>query len=104
MERYKDSVKTIRNNGNGERRYETMYYPRIPRKDSDIYIIAKSMYRLDNLAWEHYQDTTLWWVIHSANNFQRGTLMVPPGTRIRIPFPLDDFELQMLVDKANQNE
>ena len=93
MRRYEDIVTHIRHNGDGKRRYETMYYINVPPKTSDIYIIAKQMDRLDNLASAYYDDPTYWWIIKMANSLPGGTLQIPAGTRIRIPFPLNETKL-----------
>lgn len=91
MQRYSDTVGTIKHNNVGKLRYETMLYPNFPPKTTDKYIVAKQLDRLDLLANEWYQDSRLWWVIAKANNLSGGTFRVKPGTRIRIPFPLDSL-------------
>ncbi len=60
-------------------------YPSIPHSENDIYIITRDSDRLDLLAGQYYEDVTLWWVIATANNLGKGTLVVPPGLQIRIP-------------------
>ena len=97
MQRYEDTVKHIRHHGNGSRRYETILYPSLPRRSSDIYIISKQLQRLDLLAARYYDDSRYWWILKKANNLPGGTLHIPPGTRIRIPFPLTDFEIEQLI-------
>lgn len=102
MERYNKTVGKIKHN-NGKLRYETIYYPDIKPKLTDKYIIAKRLDRLDLMAFEWYGDSTLWWVIAKANNLQGGSFRIQPGTRVRIPFPLDtaDVNIQTLL-KNNQ--
>lgn len=97
MQRYEETVNVIRHNGDGKRRYETMLYPKIPLKTSDIYILSKKLERMDLLANEYYGDPRYWWVIRKANKLPGGTLQIPAGKRIRIPYPLDATELQVLM-------
>ena len=92
MQRYSDTIQTIRHNDVGKTRYETMLYPEFPPKITDKYIIAKRLDRLDLLANEWYNDSRYWWVIAKANNLTGGTFRVEPGTRLRIPFPINTTE------------
>lgn len=91
MQRYSDSIQEIITNG--KKRYETLYYPSFPLKDSDIYIITKKTDRLDLLADQYYGDPRFWWIISKSNNIQKGTLKLESGIKIRIPYPLDEFEI-----------
>jgi len=71
---------------NAERnRFATVILPTIPESIDDTYIRVTSMERLDKLALEFYQDSTLWWVIATAHSIPRGTIIIPPDTRLRIP-------------------
>ena len=65
--------------------YRTTIYPYIPHSEDDIYIITRDSDRLDLLSGQYYEDVTLWWVIATANNIGKGTLVVPPGKQLRIP-------------------
>lgn len=69
----------------GKRRLSTRYYPSIPIKNSDKFIVSKRGMRWDNLAYQFYRDQSLWFMIARANNIVNGSLVVPPGIRIRIP-------------------
>lgn len=60
-------------------------YPEIPLSENDIYVISQYGDRYDTLALEFYQDSELWWIISSANNFQKGSLNITPGVQLRIP-------------------
>lgn len=101
MDRYRNTVEFIKHTDGKTRRYETMYYPKFERKTTDVYIIAKRGQRLDLLAAEYYNDVELWWVIFRANpGLPGGTLQLPPGRRIRIPFPLSEFTAQELLDET----
>jgi len=57
------------------RYYVNVVYPEIPLSVDDMYIRSKEGDRLDTLAFEFYQDLTLWWIISRAN----------PDKQIRIP-------------------
>ena len=65
--------------------FRSTVYTSIPHSENDIYIITRDSDRLDLLAGQYYEDVTLWWVIATANNLGKGTLVVPPGLQIRIP-------------------
>ena len=75
--------------------YGTTYYPKIPIENSDKFIFTKVGDRLDLLAYEHYDDTSLWWIIAKANGI-RGKIALEPATLIRIPGEvtsiLEEFE------------
>ena len=65
-------------------------YPEIPDSENDIYIFCTEGERLDNLAYQYYGDSTLYWVIASANPNLIYNLLYPVlGQQIRIPFPVD---------------
>lgn len=99
MNRYSETIDIITTNG--KRRYETIYYPDFPLQDSDIYTITKLTDRLDLLAEEYYNDPRFWWVIAKSNNLMKGTLRVEPGLKIRIPYPLDDFDVITTIKEYN---
>lgn len=92
MQRYQNISSKIQTD-DGTQRYESVRYPKFPNKISDQYIITKELDRLDLIAWDWYQDTTKWWVIARANNLPGGTLRVKAGTRLRIPYPLNEYTL-----------
>ena len=69
--------------------YGTILYPKIERKDTDLYVMSRLGDRLDNLAMEFYKDVTLWWIIAQANNIGKGTMNVEIGTTLRIPQQTD---------------
>ena len=51
--------------------------------NNDVYVITQEGDRLDNLAFQYYGDSNLWWYIATAN--QISTMNVPNGTSLRIP-------------------
>jgi hypothetical protein len=72
-------------NDKGKRYYSNNIYPEIPVDINDIYIITTSIDRLDVLAFNFYGDSTLYWIISTANNLPGDTLIPEPGTQLRIP-------------------
>ena len=63
-------------------------YPEIPPTNDDNYVITVLGDRLDLLAFDFYGDSTFWWVIASANALPGDSLVVEPGTQLRIPVDL----------------
>lgn len=76
-----------------KRRYATTILPVVPESTTDTYIQTTSIERLDKLAQEFYGDVTWWWVIATANGIGKGTIMVPPNTKLRIPKKIDILDL-----------
>ena len=71
---------------NGKRVYQTVRYPEIPLNENDIYVYTTQGDRYDVLALQYYTDSSLWWVIASANpNIGLNSLVIPEGVQIRIP-------------------
>jgi nucleoid-associated protein YgaU len=55
-----------------------------------VYVVTSIGDRLDLLAFQYYNDATLWWVIAMANNNATKGLMFPePGVQLRIPTDLN---------------
>lgn len=65
--------------------YRTRLYPNIPKTDKDIYIVTQTGDRLDTLANQFYGDSSLWWIIATANNIHDATFAVEDGTTLRVP-------------------
>ena len=66
--------------------FGTTKYPVVPLSSSDIYVITQEEDRYDQLAQQYYGDSSLWWVISSANQFlKQDSYYIPLGTQIRIP-------------------
>ena len=89
MNRY-ESIKVIKDK-NFRSKYESVTYPKFPRKEDDIYIITRKLERLDLLANVYYGDSRYWWVIAQANNLGKGTLTITAGKQIRIPKNITDI-------------
>ena len=69
----------------GRRVYSSKLYPKIPLRDDDIYVASETGDRLDTLAYQYYQNSSLWWIIASANNIHDAPLGLKDGTILRIP-------------------
>tara|TARA_B100000683_G_scaffold58843_1_gene56766 strand:- start:200 stop:487 length:288 start_codon:yes stop_codon:yes gene_type:complete len=83
MSRYKtNKVKKL---ADGREVYRTKVYPQIPLRDDDIYVATQTGDRLDTLAAQYYNDSTLWWIIASANKVHNASLACEDGTVLRIP-------------------
>jgi phage tail protein X len=82
----------------GKQMYTTSRYPEIPLSENDIYVYTTQGDRYDVLALNYYGDSSLWWIIASANpNIGLSTLVIPEGVQIRIPnnisAVINDFRL-----------
>lgn len=69
----------------GRRVYRSKIYPKIPLRDDDIYVASETGDRLDTLAYQYYQDASLWWIIAVANNLHDAPFGLKDGTILRIP-------------------
>jgi hypothetical protein len=65
--------------------YKSKIYPTIPLSDDDVYIATETGDRLDTLAYQFYKDSSLWWIIASANKIHNGQVGLADGTILRIP-------------------
>lgn len=75
----------IRNTNDGRRVYRSKIYPDIPLSDTDIYVVTETDDRFDTLAYQYYNDASLWWIIASANNIHDAPFGITDGTVLRIP-------------------
>jgi hypothetical protein len=75
-------------------------YPEIPLSEEDYYVISTGGDRYDTLAQQFYSDNSLWWIIASANNSERGSLAVQPGVQLRIP--ADKDRILQLYNQVNK--
>lgn len=67
-------------------------YPDIPLNFQDQYVITTEGDRFDILAQQYYEDSSLWWIISTANpQLHQNSLYITPGTQIRIPFNPSDI-------------
>jgi hypothetical protein len=72
-------------NGTGSLYYQTNVYPEIQPTNNDYYLITTVDDRLDLLALDFYQDSSLWWVIASANALPGDSIYPPVGMQLRVP-------------------
>jgi nucleoid-associated protein YgaU len=63
--------------------YRTTIYNKVPKRDTDMYFIAQEGDRCDNLAFEYYGNSNLWWFIARVNDLK--TNNIPAGPSLRIP-------------------
>ena len=87
MARY-NGINTIRSKQNNTPSYVTVKYPEIPKEFTDIYVYTTQGDRYDLLANTYYENSSLWWIISTANYEASYDSLIPPiGTQIRIPSP-----------------
>lgn len=72
-------------NVTGSLYYRTNVYPTVEPTNTDYYVITTVEDRLDLLAFDFYQDSSLWWVIASANALPGDSIYPPIGVQLRIP-------------------
>lgn len=85
------------------RRLETTIYPDFKNLTSDdTYILTQENDRLDLLAKEFYGDEMFWHVIAKADDIGKGTLMVPPGIILRVPYYDDYSPISALIKSLNE--
>jgi hypothetical protein len=83
MSRYANNQ--IKKTFDGKEVYRPKIYPNIPLKDTDVYVMTETGDRLDTLAFEYYEDASLWWIIAAANNIHNAAIGLEDGTILRIP-------------------
>jgi hypothetical protein len=79
------TIRTLKSNATGSLYYATNVYPEIAPTDNDYYVITTVDDRLDLLAFDFYQDSSLWWIISSANALPGDSIYPPIGVQLRIP-------------------
>ena len=79
------TIETTKLNVTGSLYYVTNVYPEIAPTDNDYYVITTVDDRLDLLAFDFYQDSSLWWIISSANALPGDSIYPPVGIQLRIP-------------------
>jgi hypothetical protein len=67
---------------------KTTMYKTVPKKNTDIYLIATQGDRCDLIAQEWYGDSRYWWFVARVNHLN--SMNIPVGTRLRIPKDLSD--------------
>lgn len=79
-----ENIQIVKDN-TGERYYSNNIYPDIPLSNDDNYIITVLGDRLDLIAFDFYGDSSMWWIIASANALPGDSLYLEPGSQLRIP-------------------
>ena len=82
------------------KRRNSAILPKINPTTEDVYIIGREGDRLDMLAFEYYEDETLWWVLAETNKLGKGNMDVPPGMRVRIPAMQEWYEVLRKREKS----
>jgi hypothetical protein len=79
------NIRTTKLNTTGSLYYQTNIYPTIEPTNDDYYVITTAEDRLDLIAFDFYKDSSLWWVIASANALPGDSIYPPTGIQLRIP-------------------
>jgi hypothetical protein len=83
MSRYRNNE--VKKTFDGKEVYRTRIHPNIPLSDNDVYVMTETGDRLDTLAYEYYENSSLWWIIAAANNIHNAPMGLEDGTILRIP-------------------
>lgn len=85
MNRYRNILN--KKNSEGTRYIRNAVYPPIEETLDDIYVETEMGDRVDILAYQFYNDPSLWWIITTANpgKLRRDSYVCPAGIQIRIP-------------------
>jgi hypothetical protein len=97
--RYQNTQLTSAPN-NGPKYYVNSIYPDIPITEDDTYLIATMGDRLDNMAVDFYGDSSLWWIIASANSLPGDSLFPPLGVQLRVPGDIQEILNQYRIINA----
>ena len=76
---------SIKKTTDGRTVFQSKIYPNIPPSDEDIFVATETGDRFDTLAYQFYDDSTLWWIIACANNIHNASIGFTEGTILRIP-------------------
>lgn len=90
MNRYENLKTNV--NSKGEKYTSTVFYPTVSEQEDDIYVVTVEGDSLHNLAYEYYEDSSLWWVIGAINRkVVRSTRYLPAGVQLRIPKNVSEY-------------
>ena len=91
MNRY-ETIEELRNQNQyvgtiGDLYYKTPFYPEVGANENDIYVETEFGDRLDSLAFQFYNDVSLYWIIsiRNPNKVNFGSIYLSPGTQLAIP-------------------
>jgi|TARA_B100001939_G_C16929257_1_gene613200 hypothetical protein len=76
---------------NGIRFRSITEYPKIVRKDTDVVYYTKFGDSYSSLAYKHYKDVSLWWIIARANEGFKGNVRLPINTKLNIPTEIGEI-------------
>jgi hypothetical protein len=79
----------IKKSKSGKRVFKPTMYPKIPLRDTDIFIYPVFGDRLDTLAQKYYGDVSFWWIIAKANNLDTAEIGLDTDKQIRIPMEIE---------------
>lgn len=82
------NIPVVKLDGTGSLYYRNNVYPEVAPTDTDYYVVTTVGDRLDLLAFDFYQDSSLWWIIASANALPGDSIYPPIGIQLRIPTDL----------------
>ena len=87
----------------GNRYIKNPIYPSIEETLDDIYVETEYGDRVDVLAYQFYNNASLWWIITTANpgKLRRDSYVCPAGLQIRIP--LDPSPIIANYERINRN-
>lgn len=85
------TIQKVKLGETGSQYYTNNIYPDIPVANNDYYVITTLGDRLDLLAYDFYQDSSLWWVIASANSLPGDSIYPPIGVQLRIPINIQSI-------------
>jgi nucleoid-associated protein YgaU len=88
------NVKTVR-------RLSSTMYPNF-NTENDTLIVSQEGDRLDLLAKEYYGDPSFWFVIARANNLGKGSMNIPGGKIIRVPYYTEYGSIQTMITEFNK--
>ena len=81
--------------------YLPTVYPSLDLSNNDFYIIVREEDRMDLIAQDFFGDSTLWWLVASANDLPGDSMYPPLGFQLRIPGNLNNALSQF--ENANSN-
>lgn len=99
MARYENQ--RIKTNADSNRVFTSTLIPNPKDIISTIRVETTSGDRLDTLAKRYYDDSSLWWIIARANNYNGIGLAVPNGVVIEIPSPREINTYLREIDNLN---
>ena len=99
MNRYENTI--VKRRENGDRVYSYTLYPKIPIKNSDVFITPTYGDRLDVLANEYYGDTSLWWIIAQANGIKGFTSLYSKNFKGELRIPTQSQDILSKFDSMN---